>query len=125
MVWGQFAKFGGQIRIDATLQDLKHDRLVPIKIEESMKRIFRRGRPLGASIRNNLAFSPDVVNELKASSFQPSSNPFPRSAISVRVQLLREGKNMEAIKVLKPPFRRTRSLPWPIRGCRSRLGARL
>src|SRR5579862_2762700 len=33
LVWGQYARFGGQIRIDATLQDLKHDRSVPIKIE--------------------------------------------------------------------------------------------
>ena len=33
LVSGQYAKFGGQIRIDATLQDLKHDRTVPIKID--------------------------------------------------------------------------------------------
>src|SRR5437868_9120916 len=33
VVWGQYAKFGDQIRVDATLQDLKHDRRVPLKIE--------------------------------------------------------------------------------------------
>jgi len=33
LVWGQYARFGGQIRIDATLRDLKHDRNLPIKIE--------------------------------------------------------------------------------------------
>jgi serine/threonine protein kinase len=33
LVWGQYVRFGGQIRIDAALQDLKHDRSVPIKIE--------------------------------------------------------------------------------------------
>ena len=33
VVWGQYAKFGDQIRIDATLQDVKNDRTVPLKID--------------------------------------------------------------------------------------------
>ena len=33
VVWGQYAKFGDQIRIDATLQDIKNDRTVPLKID--------------------------------------------------------------------------------------------
>ena len=33
VVWGQYARFGEQIRIDATLQDLKNDRTVPLKID--------------------------------------------------------------------------------------------
>ncbi len=72
MVFGQYARFGGQIRIDATLRDLKHDRSVPIKIDAvDEKDIPGAVDRLAASIRNNLAFSPDVINELKASSFQP------------------------------------------------------
>jgi tetratricopeptide (TPR) repeat protein/predicted Ser/Thr protein kinase len=103
MVWGQFAKFGGQIRIDATLQDLKHNRLVPIKIEGvDEKDIPGAVDRLASSIRNNLAFSPDVVNELKASSFQPSSKSVPALRdFSQGVQLLREGKNIDAVKILQ------------------------
>ncbi len=103
LVWGQYAKFGGQIRIDATLQDLKHDRTVPIKIDAvDEKDIPAAVDRLAASIRNNLAFSPDVINELKASSFQPSS----RSAPALRdynqgLQLLREGKNLDAVKAFQ------------------------
>ena len=103
MVWGQYAKFGGQIRIDATLQDRKHDRTLPIKIDAvDEKDIPAAVDRLAASIRNNLAFSPDIINELKASSFQPSS----RSAPALRdydqgVQLLREGKNLDAVKALQ------------------------
>jgi serine/threonine protein kinase/tetratricopeptide (TPR) repeat protein len=103
LVWGQYAKFGGQIRIDATLQDLKHDRTLPIKIEAvDEKDIPGAVDRLAAEIRNNLAFSPDVVKELKASSFQPSSH----SAEALRdynqgVQALREGKNLSAVKVLE------------------------
>src|SRR5207245_6815887 len=33
VVWGQYAKFGDRIRIDATLLDLKRDRRTPLKIE--------------------------------------------------------------------------------------------
>lgn len=103
LVWGQYAKFGGQIRIDATLQDRKHDRTLPIKIDAvDEKDIPAAVDRLAASIRNNLAFSPDIINELKASSFQPSS----RSAPALRdydqgVQLLREGKNLDAVKALQ------------------------
>ena len=31
VLWGQFARFGSAIRIDATLQDLDRDQAVPIK----------------------------------------------------------------------------------------------
>src|SRR5579864_7264187 len=34
VVWGQYAKFGDQIRVDATLRDLKRNRQVPLKIEK-------------------------------------------------------------------------------------------
>jgi serine/threonine protein kinase/tetratricopeptide (TPR) repeat protein len=103
MVWGQYAKFGGQIRIDATLQDLKHDRSVPIKIEGvDEKDIPGAVDRLAASIRNNLAFSPDVINELKASSFQPSSKSVPALRdFGQGVQLLRDNKNLDAVKMLQ------------------------
>jgi tetratricopeptide (TPR) repeat protein/predicted Ser/Thr protein kinase len=103
MVFGQYVRFGGQIRIDATLQDLKHDRSVPIKIDAvDEKDIPGAVDRLAASIRNNLAFSTDVIKELKASSFQPSS----RSAPALRdynqgLQLLRDGRNLDAIKAFQ------------------------
>ena len=103
LVWGQYARFGGQIRIDATLQDLKHDRSVPIKIEAvDEKDIPGAVDRLAASIRNNMAFSPDVIKELKDSSFQPSSKSIPALRdFSQGVQLLRDGKNLDAVKMLQ------------------------
>jgi tetratricopeptide (TPR) repeat protein/predicted Ser/Thr protein kinase len=103
LVSGQYARFGGQIRIDATLEDLKHDRRVPIKIDAiDEKDIPGAVDHLAASIRDNLAISSDAIQELKASSFQPSS----RSAPALRdynqgVQFLREGKNLDAVKALQ------------------------
>ncbi len=103
LVWGQYAKFGDQIRIDATLLDLKHNRRAPLKIEAaSEKEIPGAVDGLAELIRKNLAVSTDVLKELKASSFQPSS----KSVEALRdynqgVQLLRQGKDLEAQKQLQ------------------------
>jgi len=103
VVWGQYVKFGDQIRIDATLRDLKHNRQVPVKIEAaSEKDIPGSVDRLAELIRQNLSVSSDVLKELKASSFQPSSNSVPALRdYNQGIQLLRDGKNVEAIKSLQ------------------------
>lgn len=103
VVSGQYAKFGDQIQIDATLQDLKHNRREPLKMQAaSEKEIPATVDGLAELIRKNLALSSDVLKELKASSFQPTS----KSATALRgynqgVQLLRDGKTLEAVKALQ------------------------
>ena len=103
VVWGQYAKFGDHIRIDATVLDLKHNRRAPLKIEAAgEKEIPGTVDGLAELIRTNLAVSPDVLKELKASSFQPGS----KSVTALRdynqgIQLLRGGKNLEAVKSFK------------------------
>jgi serine/threonine protein kinase/Tfp pilus assembly protein PilF len=100
VVWGQYAKFGDRIRIDATLQDIKNDQTVPMKIDvASEKDIPVAIDHLAESIREKLSLPADVVKELKSSSFQPSS----QSITALRdynkgVGLQREGKNLEAQK---------------------------
>jgi tetratricopeptide (TPR) repeat protein len=103
VVWGQYAKFGDQIRIDATLLDLKHNRRAPLKIEAaSEKEIPGTVDGLAELIRKNLAVSSDVLKELKASSFQPSSKSVPALRdYNQGVQLLRDGKNLEAVKMFQ------------------------
>src|ERR1700686_3400718 len=103
VVWGQYAKFGDQIRIDATLLDLKHNRRAPLKIEAAgEKEIPGAVDGLSELIRKNLAVSPDVLKELKASSFQPSSKSVPALRhYNQGVQLLRDGKNLEAARTLR------------------------
>lgn len=103
VVWGQYARFGQQIRIDATLLDLKQNRRASLKIEAaSEKEIPGTVDGLAELIRKNLAVSPDVLKELKASSFQPSSKSVPALRdYNQSLQLLREGKNLEAVKMLQ------------------------
>ncbi len=100
VVWGQYAKFGDQIRIDATLQDIKNDRTVPLKIDvPSEKEIPGAIDRLAESIRQKLALPEDVLKELKASSFQPTS----QSVAALRdynqgIGLQRDGRNLDAQK---------------------------
>jgi tetratricopeptide (TPR) repeat protein/predicted Ser/Thr protein kinase len=103
LVSGQYAKFGDQVRIDAMLVDLKRDRRAPLKIVAANE----SGIPatvdgLAELIRKNLALTPDVLNELKASSYQPTSkSPGALRDYNRGVQSLRDGKYLEAQKLLE------------------------
>src|SRR3984957_1419773 len=103
LISGRYAKFGEQIRIDAVLQDLKRDRRVPLRIDAASEKDFPKTMDKFAElIRANLAVSSDVLRELKSTSFQPSSE----SVAAVRdynqgLQLLRDGKNLDALKALQ------------------------
>ncbi len=103
LVWGRYAKFGDQIRIDGTLQDRKHDRTVPLRIDVPSEKDFPKTMDQFAElVRSNLSVSSDVLKELKASSFQPTSE----SVAALRdynqsLQLIREGKNLDAVKGLQ------------------------
>ena len=116
VVWGHYAKFGDQIRIDATLHDLKHDRQTPIKIEApNEKAIPETIDKLAELIRTNLSVSSDVMKELKASSFQPGSKSVPALRdYNAGVQLLRDGKMTEAQKLFESATEEDRRLPWLI-----------
>jgi serine/threonine protein kinase/tetratricopeptide (TPR) repeat protein len=103
LVWGQYTKLGDQIRIDATLQDRKHNRTLRLKSEASgQKDLSAAVDRLAGMIRQNLALSSDLVKELQAQSFKPTSN----SVDALRdynegLQLLRQGNNLEAQKRLQ------------------------
>ena len=100
VVWGQFAKFGDQIRIDATLRDLKHQRTIPVKAEAANeKALLPAIAQLAQTIQQNLSLSSDVLQELRGKSFQPSSN----SLLALRnyhegLELERQGNHLEAAK---------------------------
>jgi tetratricopeptide (TPR) repeat protein len=100
VVWGQYAKLGEQIRIDATLRDLKRDRTAALKAEapnqEALPAAVDR---LAQAMRENLALSSSVMKELQAQAFKPSSKSLPALRdYNEGLQLLRQGKNLEAQK---------------------------
>jgi serine/threonine protein kinase/tetratricopeptide (TPR) repeat protein len=100
VISGQYVKFGDQIRIDATLLDLKHERTIPVKVEAANeKALLPAIAQLAQSIQQNLALSSDVLQELRTKSFRPSSNSLQALRnYNEGVQLSRQGNHLEAAK---------------------------
>jgi len=100
VVWGQYAKLGDEIRIDATLRDLKEQRNFLLKTnaanEKDLPKVLQQ---LAESVEKNLSLAPDTIKELKAKSLRPSSE----SVQALRyynegIQFLRQAKFAEAQK---------------------------
>ncbi len=100
VVWGQYAKIGDQIRIDATLRDLKRQRTIPVKAEApNEKGLLPAIADLAQSIQQNLSLSSDVLQELRAKSFQPSSSSLQALRdYNEGLELARQGNHLEAAK---------------------------
>ncbi len=99
VVSGQYARFGDEIVINATIRNLKRDQSVPIKAQALPKDLPAAIDRLAEAVRQNLSLSPDVMKELKAQSFKPSS----ASIDALRdynqgLALMRAGKNLDALK---------------------------
>jgi eukaryotic-like serine/threonine-protein kinase len=102
LVSGQYARFGDQIVIDATIRDLAHDQTVPVKAQALVKDLPTAIDSLADSVRKNLSLSADVVEELKAQSFKPNT----KSVEALREYdqgsvLMRAGKYLDALKHLQ------------------------
>ena len=100
LVYGQYQKFGDQIRINATVYDLKHDRNYELKTDiPSEKELLAGLDNLASQVRANLSSDPDVLKDLKG---QPSyvltkSVPALR-AYDEALELSRSGKDQDAAK---------------------------
>jgi eukaryotic-like serine/threonine-protein kinase len=104
VVWGKFFRNGDKIHIQGTVRDLKQGRNdVPINVDAgSQNDITAPVTQVAELIRQNLAISSDVQKELKASSFQPASkSPAALNAYMQGLQLRRQGKNLEAVKLFQ------------------------
>jgi eukaryotic-like serine/threonine-protein kinase len=102
LVWGQYAKLGDDIRIDATLQ-LQDGRTVPLKADAATEKALPQAIDhLAQSIRQNLAVSPSVVKELEAQAVKPSTQSLPALRdYDEGLQFLRQGRNLEAEQRLR------------------------
>ncbi|HXY10237.1 MAG TPA: tetratricopeptide repeat protein [Terriglobales bacterium] len=100
LLWGQFTKAGGQIRIEATLEDVKTHRTSALQVtspsEEDLPNALQR---LAEAVQNGLQMTPQAIKDLQAKSLKPSS----QSVQALRyytegMQLSREAKNLDAVK---------------------------
>ncbi|HXP10177.1 MAG TPA: tetratricopeptide repeat protein [Acidobacteriaceae bacterium] len=102
LVSGQYARFGDQIVIDATIRDLAHDQTVPVKAQALVKDLPTAIDSLADSVRKNLSLSANVVEELKAQSFKPNSTSVDAlREYDAGSALMRAGKYVDALKHLQ------------------------
>ena len=99
VVWGQYARFGNQIRIDATIQDLKHGHTRTMAESATENDILTAIDRLALDIRSSLALSQDTIKELQGQSFKPSTTSLPAMHdYNDGLQLARLGKFLDAAK---------------------------
>ena len=102
---GQITRFGQQIRIDATLQDLDSDKpSAPLVVQAANEAAIPSAiSELAAAVREHLARgSADVLAELKATSWKPSTRSLEATRLYTEGQDLTQQENhQEALKRFK------------------------
>jgi tetratricopeptide (TPR) repeat protein len=100
VVWGHYAQFGESLRIDATIQDVKHGRNVTVKEEATgEKDVLPAVDRLAAQIRSKLSVSASLIKELQQQAFKPSTSSIAAlRAYNDGLQKARQGKHAEATK---------------------------
>jgi tetratricopeptide (TPR) repeat protein len=112
VVWGSFGRFGTAIRIDATLQDLDRNELVPLTANAPNEAgLLTATSVLADAVRKELARgSPDILNELTSTSWKPTTTSFEALRLyEDGLQLTREGNHQEALKRFLEATRRDES----------------
>ncbi|MFI5177107.1 MAG: tetratricopeptide repeat protein [Vicinamibacterales bacterium] len=101
VLWGQYTRFGDAIRIDATLQDLDRGQAVPLNaMAPNEASLLTAIGQLADGVRENLARgSSDMLTELKATSWKPSTSSFEALRLyNEGVRLSEQGTHQEALK---------------------------
>jgi len=100
IVYGQYQKFGEQIRINATVYDLKHDRNFELKTDVASEKDLLAGLDnLAGQVRANLSSDPDIQKDLKGNAQYVLTKSVPAlRAYDEGLQLSRSGKEQDASK---------------------------
>jgi serine/threonine protein kinase/tetratricopeptide (TPR) repeat protein len=101
VLWGTVTRFGNQIRIDATLQDLDRQETVPLNaLAPNEGSLLTAISQLADSVRQSLARgSVDILEELKSTSWKPSTSSFEALRLyNEGLQLTQQGTHQEALK---------------------------
>ena len=100
VVFGQYAKFGDQIRVNATVSDLKNDRQYQVATDVASEKELLAGlNKLADEVRQKLAASPGILKELQSQAPFVLTQSVPAlRAYDEGLQLARSGKNQDAAK---------------------------
>jgi eukaryotic-like serine/threonine-protein kinase len=99
VVFGQYQKFGEQVRINSTVLDLKQDRKTEIQTDAaSEKDLLGSLDKLAEEVRQKLAATPEILKELQAHSQHVSTKSIPAlRAYNEGLALARTGDNTKAV----------------------------
>ena len=103
-LWGQYARFGDAIRIDATLHDLEHQQTVLLNVlAPNQASLLPALAELSDAVAKALARgSPDVLAALKAASWKPSTNSFEALRLyNEGLRLSQQGTYQDALKAFE------------------------
>ncbi len=100
IVWGNYAQYGEQLRIDVSILNLKNNEVKTLKTEAANeKEIPATVDKLAAQIRSSLSISESLQKELQAQAFKPSSASITAlRAYEKGLQDARQGNHAEAVK---------------------------
>src|SRR6266404_4917563 len=100
LVWGQYARVGDKIRIEAKLDDLKGQRTVPLSAEAAGESaLLGTADKLAQTIQQNLSLGRGSVQNLKAAAFKPSTNSLEAiRAYTEGMAKARQGNYIDAVK---------------------------
>jgi tetratricopeptide (TPR) repeat protein len=101
VIWGQILKIGNQIQLVASVQDIRRggspQTLNAVAANEAA--LLDTISHLANQVRQHVAKSRDLGDDLRATSFKPSTSSFAAlHEYNVGLRLAREGKHTEAIK---------------------------
>jgi eukaryotic-like serine/threonine-protein kinase len=99
VVFGQYQKFGEQVRINSTVFDLRQDRKSEIQTDAaSEKDLLGSLDKLAEEVRQKLAATPEILKELQAHSQHISTTSVPAlRAYNEGLALARTGDNTKAV----------------------------
>jgi tetratricopeptide (TPR) repeat protein/predicted Ser/Thr protein kinase len=100
IVWGQIAKLGDRLRLEATLQDIKNGHSSSFHQDaENEKNLFAAVDSLAKDVRSSLSLSSKAIHDLETQAGKPSSTSL-LALQSFQQGLLaaRGGNNLEAAK---------------------------
>ena len=100
VVFGQYAKFGDQIRVNATISDLKNDHQYQVATDVASEKELLAGlSKLADEVRQKLASSPEILKELQSQAPFVLTKSVPAlRAYDEGLQLSQSGKQQDAAK---------------------------
>jgi eukaryotic-like serine/threonine-protein kinase len=99
LLWGRYSKAGDQIRLDATLQDFKRQRTIPLQVTAANGQLMAAFEQLARDVQNNLSLPAGEIEQLRAVAFQPSTHSIEALRnFTEGLDFERQGNHMEGQK---------------------------